>query len=125
MPQVPPTVRVGGKGSTEKLRELVNQVSQAMNELSDYLAETAVQLHPDIVELLRQEGLDGTNRFGMGSSASATANGFVRIMKRAAEQAESTAKIVRAAHLYWTKNIKVPVEVAQKARNVNRTKLEV
>lgn len=123
--QIPPAITVGGKGATEKLKALTDQVAQAMYELSDYLANTGVALHPDIVELLRAEGLDGSNRFGLGSSANTTANGFVSIMKRAAAQAEATGKIARAAHLYWIKNIQVPVAVARAARDKSNPKLDV
>lgn len=123
MAQMPPTINVDG---TDTLKAMVDNVATACSQLSDYLANTAVSLHPDIVRLLQSENLDGTNRLGFGSSANSTANGFVNLAKRAAEQAEACGKISRAMHLYWVKNIKTPVDMAVKARTASgRPKLKV
>lgn len=123
MPQIPPSTNIDG---TETLKAMVDDVASAMARLSDYIASTAVQLHPDIVRLLQSEGLDASGRLGIGSSANSAANGFVRIARRAAEQAEATGKLMRAMHLYWIKNIKAPVDAAIKAReNAGRPKLKV
>jgi hypothetical protein len=121
--QIPPSTNIDG---TETLKAMIDDVANSMAKLSDYIANTSVQLHPDIVSLLRSEGLDGTNRMGFGSSANSTANGFVALGKRAAEQAEATGKLMRAMYAYWVKNIKTPVDAAIKAReNQGRAKLKV
>jgi hypothetical protein len=121
--QIPPSTNIDG---TETLKAMTDDVANAMARLSDYIANTAVQLHPDIVRLLQSEGLDGSNRLGFGSSANSTANGFVALARRSAEQAEATGKLLRALHLYWVKNIKTPVEAAIKARETqNRPRLKV
>lgn len=123
MGQIPPSTNIDG---TETLKAMVDDVASSMAKLSDYVANTAVSLHPDIVRLLQSEGLDGSNRLGFGSSANSTANGFVALARRAAEQAEATGKLLRAVHLYWVKNIKTPVDAAVAARqNQGRPKLKV
>jgi hypothetical protein len=125
MAQMPPTREVSGDGATAQLAQLVDECNAALMALATYLEQTAIHLHPDIIALLKSEGLDGSNRFGMGSSANATANGFVALARRSAEYAETSGKLLRTMYLYWVKNIKVPVEVAQKARNTDRPKLGV
>lgn len=124
MAQIPPSIpSIDG---TETLKAMLEQVNSAMVELSDYLANTAVQLHPDIVRVMQSEGVDVAGRLGVGSSANSAANGFVRIAKRAAEQAEATGKLSRAMYAYWVKNIKSPIDAAIKAReNAGRPKLKV
>lgn len=125
MAQMPPTTEVSGPDATMKLARLVDEIAAAELALATYLEQMAISLHPDVIELLKSEGLDGSNRFGMGSSANATANGFVALARRAAMQAEACAKVTRSMYIYWIKNVKVPVEAAQKARNSARPKLGV
>lgn len=114
MPTIPPAIdRISG---TEQLKAITDLITEAEIKLADYIANIAISAQPEIIELLRSEGLDERGRFG-GSSANATANGFVRIAKRLANQAEGTAKLSRALYLYWTKNVKTPVEAAQASRS--------
>lgn len=127
MPTLPPTVTIDG---TDTLRAYSELSQQALTRYADDLANQAARLHSEIEELLKSEGLDGPagmfSALGHGSTANATATGFVKLAKRVADQAEATAKLQRALHLYWLKNIKTPVDAAKAARERGRrAKLKV
>lgn len=121
---LPPPVTIDG---TDTLRAYSELSQQALTRYADDLANQASRLHAEIEYLLKSEGLDqASGLFSTGSTANATATGFVKLAKRAADLAEATAKVQRALDAYWLKNIKGPVEAARAARTRgSRPKLTV
>lgn len=118
MPEMPPRLTIEGTDTSMAYSEAAQQ---ALVRYADDLANQASRMHPEIVELLKAEGVDGpSGLFGKGSSAEATANAYVKLAKRAADQAVSVAKMQRAMHLLWLKQVKEPVDAARAARERRR-----
>ncbi len=101
--------------NTDALKAIVEQIRDGMNQLSDYLNNVGAAAHPDLVELLRAEGLEARGRFG-GSSAEKTATEFHKLLKKTADHAIATAKVAEATYLFWLKHVKQPIEAARAAR---------
>ncbi len=113
-------------GSTDDLRSLVEQVRESQTKLADYLATVATAAHPDIVELLNSYGFGIPGRMPFSSTGSQrTADTFVKLAKRTADQAIAVAKTAEAMYLHWLKQVKQPVDAAEAARSKSGPRIKV
>lgn len=112
MPEFPPNVDVRNDVT---FQAFANAFRLGSNAASDMLNTTAAYLHPMIVNTLKQYGLDGTNRFGFGSSAQKAADSVVYKLKLAAEFYVDGGQLVGAAYLDFIQNVWTPYQMAKKA----------
>jgi hypothetical protein len=117
MPTFPPAVQVVNDTT---MHALANAIRASMHSGSDFLNTTVAYLHPDIVASLQKYGLDGTNRFGMGSDARKAASSVCDPLKKAADKLMEASKLVGFAYLAFNKNVWVPIEAAKNAQKTGR-----
>lgn len=114
----PKPVEIGDKNSTEDFANMCRGVIDVALGTSDYIANHAIDLHPRILDLLRTAGADGqAGLFGRGSAAENHAKEVYRILRKAADSAESVAKLMQGAERAWQKHVVEAVRQAERERN--------
>jgi hypothetical protein len=117
VPVFPPAVHVVNDST---MQALANAFRASMHAGSDFLNTTVSHLHPDMVASLRKYGLDGTNRFGMGSDARKAADSVCDPLRKAADKLMEASKLVGYAYLAFNKNVWVPIESAKAAQRTGQ-----
>ncbi len=112
MPEFPPSIDVR---SDVAFQAFANGFRMGSAAASDMLNTTSAFVHPMIVSTLRKYGLDGTNRFGMGSSAQKAADSVVNKLKRAANHYVDGGQLVVAAYIDFVTNVWTPFQLAKKS----------
>ncbi len=112
MPEFPPSIDVR---SDVAFQAFANGFRMGSAAASDMLNTTAAYVHPMIIGTLRKYGLDGTNRFGFGSSAQKAADSVVNKLKRAAGHYVDGGQLVVAAYVDFVTNVWTPFQLAKKA----------
>ena|SRR5919205_3510992 len=115
MPQMPPSVDVK---DADTMKHLADSFRAATTQGADFLATTAVYLHPMMVNTMRRYGLDGTNRLGFGSDANKAANKVTNLLKKAAEHLTDCGQCVGYAYIAFMAEVWEPVQRA-KAEQAN------
>jgi hypothetical protein len=120
MPTMPPSIEVY---STAEMKQMTDSLRAGMILTADYIANQCVAMHPRIVATLVAEGLDGSNRFGFGSTASAAASAIIRPGQRAAQQLTAAATLITAMNRAWHVHLVTPVEAARAAAKAGGRKV--
>lgn len=119
MPVFPPDVTVEDDST---MHQLTNAFRSSMHAGSDFLNTVVAALHPLIVATLRRFGLDGTNRFGLGSDARKAANSVCDPLKRAAGHLMDASMLVGFAYLAFIKNVWTPIQMAKREQESGSTR---
>jgi hypothetical protein len=122
MPTFPPRIDIY---TAEDMKQMTDAFRAGLMQGADQSLNTAAALHPRIVATLRQWGLDGTNRLGIGSDANKSANRVIRQMQRSAEHMTSAAFYMKAANIDFVRLVVVPVAVARAEREKKGSTLKV
>ncbi len=93
---------------------MANQIRQDVHQMSDYLNTVVSYTHPMSVNTLKRFGLDGTNRFGFGSSAQKAADAYCDPLKRAAQNFVDGGQLVTQSFMLFVKGVWVPYQMAKK-----------
>ncbi len=112
MPEFPPSIDVR---SDVAFQAFANAFRLGSSAASDMLNTTAAYLHPMMVDTLKKYGLDGTNRFGFGSSADKAAGSVIAKLRRAAQHYVDGGQLVAAAYIDFVSNVWIPYQMAKKA----------
>jgi hypothetical protein len=110
MPTFPPKIDVYTEAD---MKQMTEGFRAGLMLGADQAANTAAALHPRIVATLRQWGLDGTNRLGVGSDANKAANRIARQLQRMAEHMTTAAFYGKAANQDFVRLVVVPVAAAR------------
>lgn len=112
MPVFPPDIVVRNAST---FQSLANAFNQACLQAGGFLHQTASYLEPKIVNTMQGYGLDGTNRFGLGSDAKKASKSVTGPLRKAAEHMIDAGKLVGFAYLAYQQNVKGPIDAAKDA----------
>jgi hypothetical protein len=111
MTTVPPNIN---PNDDVTYQAMTNQIRQASHDLSDYLNRVVAYMHPMAVTTLARYGLDGTGRFGIGSTASKAADAFCNPLQRAAQNFVDGGQLVSVSLMEFNKGVWIPYQMAKR-----------